>query len=117
MRSNNKQNSELLNHKYVPCQFCNGEGKFYHGNENSVYVINCSKCEGNGYQLVPMTNGDHIRLMNNEQIVKLFRNLDSIAIYSAEPRRLMYYEYDDDFLEWLNKETDDLDRIVLGLNN
>jgi hypothetical protein len=60
-----------------------------------------------GSSVIPMTNGDIIRLCNNEQLLEVRNNLDTYAIYANN--RLVINEYDEDFLLWLNKATDDID--------
>lgn len=95
-------------YKETPCPECRGLGFTCHTTENSVSSKPCIKCQY-GTIVVPITNGELIRTCDNEQLLKVLINLTHNAIYSGGEHNRLLLSTPDDFLFWLNKETDDLD--------
>ena len=56
--------------KILPCPDCDGRGYFSIAGDNSVWSLTCDACGGLGTIEVPMTNADHIRDMNDEDLVE-----------------------------------------------
>ena len=97
-------------YREIPCPECNGWGYISDSNMNSVWSRQCTNCRGTGQIVVLMTNGEIIRTCNNEQLAKVYDNLSKWTIYSGgDHNRLLYSSIKEDFLVWLNKETDKLD--------
>lgn len=97
-------------YKEIICPICNGCGFISGSDDHSIWSEGCDNCNNNGSLVIPMTNGDIIRLCNNEQLLTVYYNLDKIAIYSSNNnKRLLNKNDPDDFLLWLNKDADDID--------
>ena len=97
-------------YKEIVCPICNGYGHICGGDENSIWSKTCDNCNGNQLIAVPMTNGDVIRICNNEQLLTVYYNLEKWAIYSGgSNNRLLNKDNAEDFLLWLNKDVDDID--------
>lgn len=56
--------------KEVPCPKCQGHGFISHFDEYSVWAETCSDCGGSGVIMQPMTNGDRIRAMSDEELAE-----------------------------------------------
>lgn len=98
-------------YKETMCKTCNGYGFITESTDCSISSRPCPDGCHNGIIVVPMTNGDVIRRCTDEQLQRVYQNLGNNAIYSGgEKPRLLYDSEPDDFVEWLHKETDDLDR-------
>lgn len=104
--------------KGVSCTSCHGRGYITMCTEdtsgnglryNCVCSETCKECNGIGVISVTMTNGDRIRRCTNKELAKVRMNLKNWAIYAGDPLRLLW-DSEEDFLLWLNKETDDIDK-------
>lgn len=95
-------------YKETICKSCNGYGFITEATENSISSRPCPHCH-EGRVAVPMTNGDLIRRCTNEQLNKVYFNLDQVAIYSGGDNNRLLLKEPDDFLLWLNKAVDDVD--------
>ena len=95
----------------VCCPECNGRGFNTIYSENSIGTKICEKCQGSAMISVPMTNGEIIRILSNEELHKVLYTLRDSAIYSGgvHNRLLLTSENPEDLLLWLNKEADDID--------
>lgn len=97
-------------YKETMCKTCNGYGFITESTDHSISSRPCPDRCHNGIVVVPMTNGDVIRRCTDEQLQRVYHNLKNNAIYSGgEKIRLLFDSEPEDFLEWLRKETDDLD--------
>lgn len=97
-------------YKETMCKTCNGYGFITESTDHSISSRPCPDGCHNGIVVVPMTNGDVIRRCTDEQLQRVYQNLKDNAIYSGgEKNRLLYDSEPDDFVEWLRKETDDID--------
>ena len=96
-------------YKETICQECRGYGFITESTECSISSKPCPARCHEGRVVVPMTNGDLIRRCTNEQLNKVYFNLDSWAIYSGGQNNRLLFKEPDDFLLWLNKATDDTD--------
>ena len=98
-------------YKETMCKTCNGYGFITESTDCSISSRPCPDGCHNGIVVVPMTNGDVIRRCTDEQLQRVYQNLGNNAIYSGgEKPRLLYDSEPEDLVEWLHKETDDLDR-------
>lgn len=62
-------------------------------------------------------NGDRLRSLTNEQLAEVLMNLDNNAIYSGgENNRLLNKDLYEDFVLWLNKESDWIDDCIFKLD-
>ena len=100
-------------YKETICKSCNGYGFITEATENSISSRPCPAHCHEGRVVVPMTNGDVIRRCSDEQLQLVYHNLKNNAIYSSSPVRLLFDSEPEDFKEWLQKETDDLDLRVI----
>lgn len=98
----------MLYHE-VPCPECEGWGHISHSSENSIWCEQCINCRGTGLIYTPMTNGEIIRTCSNEELVKVYYNLQTWAIYSGGKNNRLLNDTPEDFLIWINKEADDID--------
>ena len=99
-----------MKYKEVTCPECNGRGVIFGGDENSMWSKTCDNCHGEGIIAMLMTNGDIIRACNNEQLIKVYYNLEHYAIYSSDDnKRLLFKDNAEDFLLWMNKVADKVD--------
>lgn len=96
-------------YKEIPCPECDGHGHISGGDLNSIWSIQCSNCMGSGLVVSYITNADLIRQCDNEQLVKVYRNLKEWAIYSGGEKNRLLDRSPEDFSLWLNKVTDDID--------
>lgn len=96
-------------YKETVCPECSGHGHICGGDECSIWSKTCDNCNGSGWTVTPMTNSDIIKTCNNEQLVKVYYNLKSWAIYSGGENNRLLNDSPEDLLLWLNKETDDID--------
>lgn len=96
-------------YKEIICPACNGHGFICGGDEHSIWSKTCDECTGRGLVVVPMTNGDVIRTCNNEQLMEVYCHLGDYAIYSGGKNNRLLSSHPNDFLLWLNKETDNID--------
>lgn len=100
-------------YKETMCKTCNSYGFITETTDHSISSRPCSDRCHNGIVVVPMTNGDVIRRCTDEQLQLVYHNLKNNAIYSSSPVRLLFDSDPEDFKEWLQKETDDLDLRVI----
>lgn len=56
--------------KFIDCLDCGGHGFITQLNENGQTSVWCMKCQGTGSIAVPMTNGDRIRSMSDEELAE-----------------------------------------------
>lgn len=56
--------------KFIDCPDCGGHGFITQLNENGQTSVLCMKCQGTGSIAVPMTNGDRIRAMSDEELAR-----------------------------------------------
>lgn len=97
-------------YKAILCPKCNGRGYISGHDDHSIWSEICTECNGECTVLGLMTNGEIIRKCNNEDLVKVFNNLNKWAIYSGgNDNRLLFKSDPEDFLLWLNKEVDKID--------
>ena len=96
-------------YKEILCPTCNGCGHITGWDENSIWSTTCSNCNGRQTITTPMTNGDIIRICSNEQLLKVYYNLQNTALYSGGDNNRLLSNSQEDFLLWLNKEADDVD--------
>lgn len=61
--------------KKIACPACDGHGFHARHNENSVWSEVCDRCNGSGEVEIPMTNGDRIRAMTDEELAERLKNL------------------------------------------
>lgn len=64
-----------------------------------------------------MTNGERIRACSNEQFASLYYNLKEWALYSEKENRRLLNDTPEDFLIWLNKETEDFEEDLFKMRN
>lgn len=101
-----------------PCPTCKGSGRIYKNviteTGGAAWSEVCTTCNGVGMIKVAMTNSERIQSLSTpEDQLKFLRGFDSIAKYSAPPRRLLdTIDYDEDLLEWLNKVSDETDDYI-----
>lgn len=62
-----------------------------------------------------MTNGDRLRNLSNEMIASVYYNLKENAIYSGLVNRRLLGDTPEDFLIWLEKETEDFEEDIFKL--
>lgn len=96
-------------YKEIVCPKCHGRGFIGGGNESSAWSEPCPNHCHSGLVVVPMTNGDLFRKCTNEQLVKVFTNLNQWAIYSGGNTNRLLDDTPEDFALWLYKATDDTD--------
>lgn len=97
-------------YKETMCKTCNGYGFITESTDHSISSRPCPDGCHNGIVVVPMTNGDVIRRCTDEQLQRVYQNLRDNAIYSGgEKNRLLFDSEPADFVEWLRKETDNID--------
>lgn len=103
--------------KKIPCPECKGAGyiTYMHpgtmNNPDLCGVISrpCQVCDGAGFQEVPLTNGDRIRAMTDEELAKALFNMQKevcrhIAIAADfPPDELDFADEAPDILNWLKQ--------------
>lgn len=62
-----------------------------------------------------MTNGDRMRSLSNEILASVYYNLKENALYSEKENRRLLNDNPEDFLIWLNKETEDFEERIFDL--
>lgn len=69
--------------KEVTCPVCNGYGFTVITSESSILSHVCDNCNGSGELEVPMTNGDRIRSMADEELAweLLAWRMEAVAKY------------------------------------
>lgn len=69
--------------KTVTCPVCNGYGFTVTTSESSIQSHVCDNCNGSGELEVPMTNGDRIRSMADEELAweLLTWRMEAVAKY------------------------------------
>ena len=100
-------------YKEIPCPICNGQGYTTYGTECSIFSKPCDNCLRTGMIAAEITNGDLIRSCNNEQLTRVYANLKKWAIYSGGENSRLLDDSPEDFLLWLNKETDKTDLFTI----
>ena len=61
-----------------------------------------------------MNNGDKLRNLTNEQLAEVLMNLNSSPLYAGN-HALLNKDLYDDFLCWVNKESDGFDKDIFDL--
>lgn len=95
-------------YKEISCPVCGGLGVVSGWGNSAVYATPCANCQ-HGVIVVPMTNGDLIRKCTNEELLKVHMNLINEALYSGGEHNRLLDSSAEDFMLWLNKNTDELD--------
>lgn len=62
-----------------------------------------------------MTNGDRMRNLSNEMLASVYYNLKENALYSEKENRRLLNDNPNDFLIWLNKETEDFEESLFDM--
>ena len=62
-----------------------------------------------------MTNGDRIRNLSNEMLASVYYNLKETALYSESEDHRLLNDNPNDFLVWLNKETEDFEESIFDM--
>lgn len=104
------------NTKTILCPICNGHGFINGGDEHSSWSRTCDRCHGTGYTQVPMTIGDRIRAMSDEDLTDIIYELNMEGTFCQNRKECLELldndKLTDDMckkclLEWLRKPADD----------
>jgi hypothetical protein len=108
LKINTKGGSILMLYKELICPVCRGYGFISRTSDNAAWSEPCTNCY-KGSIVEPITNGDLIRGCTNEQLAKVYENINSNALYSGGERNRLLATTGEDFLLWLDKAADDVD--------
>lgn len=75
----NQQVERSLNHTTAVCPACNGRGHINGGTEHSSWSRTCERCHGTGYTMVPITEGDRIRAMSDEELARFIQDVADLG--------------------------------------
>lgn len=94
----------------INCSTCGGFGMVNKCGENSAWSEKCPDCNGFGTQLIPFTNADRIKSMNDGDLANLIYDAywdgyhEGATFTMGDARPMSFKSKIDEIQKWLSEE-------------